>query len=189
MKIKPIETIYKGYRFRSRLEARWAVFLDAIGADWEYEPEGFELENGIYYLPDFRIRANRRGRTPEEFYLEVKGVPTREDGIKCELFSACYPVLIVGDIPRVHGYRDDYLLNYFNIDDDGYKVQCIRDSFIYIDGDSYSCLLCASKGGGVGLYGPDWYFDVDPPADEIKTINALNIARRARFEHGETPII
>ena len=27
--IKPIETNYKGYRFRSRLEARWAVFFDA----------------------------------------------------------------------------------------------------------------------------------------------------------------
>lgn len=38
--ITPIETIYKGYRFRSRLEARWAVFMDACGADWEYEPEG-----------------------------------------------------------------------------------------------------------------------------------------------------
>ena len=29
MEIKPIETHYKGYRFRSRLEARWAVFFDA----------------------------------------------------------------------------------------------------------------------------------------------------------------
>ena len=38
--ITPIETIYKGYRFRSRLEARWAVFMDYCGADWEYEPEG-----------------------------------------------------------------------------------------------------------------------------------------------------
>ena len=26
--IKAIETYYKGYRFRSRLEARWAVFFD-----------------------------------------------------------------------------------------------------------------------------------------------------------------
>lgn len=25
--IKPIETIYNGYHFRSRLEARWAVFF------------------------------------------------------------------------------------------------------------------------------------------------------------------
>ena len=38
MNIKPIETIYKGYRFRSRLEARWAVFFDALGIEYEYEP-------------------------------------------------------------------------------------------------------------------------------------------------------
>lgn len=29
--MKAIETRYKGYRFRSRLEARWAVFFDALG--------------------------------------------------------------------------------------------------------------------------------------------------------------
>lgn len=40
--IKPIETVYKGYRFRSRLEARWAVFFDAQGIEWEYEPENRE---------------------------------------------------------------------------------------------------------------------------------------------------
>ena len=27
--IRPIETEYRGYRFRSRFEARWAVFFDA----------------------------------------------------------------------------------------------------------------------------------------------------------------
>lgn len=32
--IKPIKTQYKGYRFRSRLEARWAVFFDACGVKW-----------------------------------------------------------------------------------------------------------------------------------------------------------
>ena len=26
--IKPIPTVYKGYRCRSRLEARWAIFFD-----------------------------------------------------------------------------------------------------------------------------------------------------------------
>lgn len=35
--IKAIETSYKGYRFRSRTEARWAVFFDALGVRWEYE--------------------------------------------------------------------------------------------------------------------------------------------------------
>lgn len=33
--IKAIETYYKGYMFRSRLEARWAVFFDASGIKWE----------------------------------------------------------------------------------------------------------------------------------------------------------
>jgi hypothetical protein len=41
--IKPIETLYRGYKFRSRLEARWAVFFDVAGIAWQYEPEGFDL--------------------------------------------------------------------------------------------------------------------------------------------------
>lgn len=54
--IQAIETRYKGYRFRSRLEARWAVFFDALGVKWEYEPEGFMLPpDGDHYLPDFRV--------------------------------------------------------------------------------------------------------------------------------------
>ena len=51
--IKAIETVYKGYRFRSRLEARWAVFFDALGVKWEYEKEGFDLGEAGWYLPDF----------------------------------------------------------------------------------------------------------------------------------------
>lgn len=56
--IKAIETSYKGYRFRSRLEARWAVFFDALGLKWEYEPEGFDLKAGRY-LPDFFLGDRR----------------------------------------------------------------------------------------------------------------------------------
>jgi hypothetical protein len=41
--VKPKETKYKGYWFRSRLEAKWAVFFDALGLKWLYEPEGFDL--------------------------------------------------------------------------------------------------------------------------------------------------
>lgn len=56
--IKAIETVYNGYRFRSRLEARWAVFFDAAGIEYEYEQEGFEFYNfekrkTDRYLPDF----------------------------------------------------------------------------------------------------------------------------------------
>jgi len=66
MTYKAIETRYNGYRFRSRLEARWAVFLDALGVRYEYEKEGFELEDVGRYLPDFWL--------PElDLWLEVKG--------------------------------------------------------------------------------------------------------------------
>lgn len=68
MTIKPIETQYKGYRFRSRLEARWAVFFETLGCSWEYEPEGFDL-NGLYYLPDFKVKyPSDKGYT----WFEVK---------------------------------------------------------------------------------------------------------------------
>lgn len=53
--MKAIETEYKGYKFRSRLEARWAVFFDIIGIRWEYEPEGIVLSDGTPYLPDFYL--------------------------------------------------------------------------------------------------------------------------------------
>lgn len=53
MQIKPIETVYKGYKFRSRLEARWAVYFDTLNLPWEYEKEGYDLGDGIWYLPDF----------------------------------------------------------------------------------------------------------------------------------------
>lgn len=50
--MEAIETVYRGFRFRSRTEARWAVFLDNLRCAWEYEKEGFELPPGRY-LPDF----------------------------------------------------------------------------------------------------------------------------------------
>lgn len=55
MDIKPIETFYNGYRFRSRLEAKWAVFFDDVGIPYEYETEGYVLPDGRYYLPDFYL--------------------------------------------------------------------------------------------------------------------------------------
>ena len=55
MTIKPIETLYRGHYFRSKAEARFAVFLDCLGVKWDYEPQGFDLGNGLKYLPDFKI--------------------------------------------------------------------------------------------------------------------------------------
>ena len=51
--MRAIETIYNGYRFRSRLEAHWAVFFDTLGVAYEYEKEGYNLGDGVRYLPDF----------------------------------------------------------------------------------------------------------------------------------------
>lgn len=64
--IKAIETLYKGWRFRSRLEARWAIFFDALKIKWEYEPEGFRF-NKTTYLPDFFLPTFDGG-----MYCEVK---------------------------------------------------------------------------------------------------------------------
>jgi hypothetical protein len=71
MEIKPIETVYNGYRFRSRLEARWAVFFDTLGIKYEYEKEGYEIKDRCscktwYYLPDFYLPETKT-------WVEVKG--------------------------------------------------------------------------------------------------------------------
>ena len=77
MNIKPIETHYNGYRFRSRLEARWAVFFDKIGQRYEYEPEGFDLGVHGRYLPDFYLPDIGR-------YIEVKPtIPSKVELKKC----------------------------------------------------------------------------------------------------------
>jgi hypothetical protein len=71
--IKAIETHYAGCRFRSRLEARWGVFFNSIGWQWQYEPQGFTVgPESIPYLPDFWL--------PElDLWVEVKGVVTPKD--------------------------------------------------------------------------------------------------------------
>lgn len=45
-----IRTKYKGIRFRSILEAKWAFMFDGFGWEWQYEP--FELHG---YIPDFSL--------------------------------------------------------------------------------------------------------------------------------------
>lgn len=64
--LTPIQTRYRGHHFRSRLEARYAVFLDALGVRWQYEPEGFQLPSGPY-LPDFFLPEINGGT-----WLEIK---------------------------------------------------------------------------------------------------------------------
>lgn len=73
--MQAIETIYNGYKFRSRLEARWAVFFNELKVEFQYEPEGF-TDGANRYLPDFFL--------PQTFLRSSKGVYVE---IKPEIFN------------------------------------------------------------------------------------------------------
>ena len=97
MDIQPIETVYNGRRFRSRLEARWALFFDIANIKYEYEPEGFETDESKYlpdfYLPDF------------DLYVEVKpDRPGAKEELKkpldCVLNGIIKRLLILSSIPE-----------------------------------------------------------------------------------------
>ena len=100
--IKAIETSYKGYRFRSRLEARWAVFFDALGVEWQYEPEGFELQDGTRYLPDFLLLNVTK--TGGSLYAEVK--PPDGSASKAKKFALALgrSVLLLEGAPALRTY-------------------------------------------------------------------------------------
>lgn len=179
--IQAIETVYKGYRFRSRLEARWTVFFDAMGVKWEYEPEGYVLDDGTKYLPDFYLHINRRhlqGEPKERggVWVEVKGEMTEEDERKILMFADHFPVIVLGNIPENHEeYWDVY-------DDTSIKHGITYNSYLYIDGDEY-CAFFSTVDGNPWIIGADhdgW--DLGKSMDA-----ALQKARQARFEHGETP--
>jgi hypothetical protein len=81
-----IRTEYRGVLFRSKLEARWAVFFDTLGIPWEYEPRLYELP-GRWYRPDFLISVKGGGwpgtgrwRRSARVWCEVKyeGISERE---------------------------------------------------------------------------------------------------------------
>ena len=182
MEIKPIETIYNGYRFRSRLEARWAVFFDVLGVKYEYEPEGFKLSDGTLYLPDFYLPESKA-------FFEVKGVMNDTDMHKVK------QLIKDSGRPCIIGYSD---FSFESCSDenwvgDGYVLMpkyysvlidcpvCGKKYFSGIPGD-YHCQCC-------GAYEGDSYFDVicegdfDICNDEVK--NGILRAKQARFEHGE----
>lgn len=65
--MKALPTTYNGIRYRSRTEARWAVFFDLVGIHARYEEEGYQTSSGPY-LPDFVIRFGEK-----DAFFEVKG--------------------------------------------------------------------------------------------------------------------
>ena len=59
--MEAIKTKFNGVEYRSKLEARWAVFFYHYGLRFEYEPTTFRLKSGLYcpdfYLPDLACYA------------------------------------------------------------------------------------------------------------------------------------
>lgn len=195
--LKAIQTEYKGYKFRSRLEARWAVFFDALGVKWEYEPEGYDLGNGVYYLPDFLLHdvTVNHGLFQRhcDIYVEVKGVMSDEDARKIIRFSdlgyedddrsgvSKTAVLVVGNIPEGESMRD--LI--WNMQELAYKGTPPYYNFETVDGDYFAAYPGVDKYGTFTLFGDDSSYTWS--MDEKATERAYRIARQARFEHGETP--
>lgn len=191
-KLKPIETEYDGYKFRSRLEARWAVFFDSLGVEYEYEPEGFELPSGLRYLPDFRVKCygtrGTRDEDPFDLWIEVKGKMTELDASKIREFSgyrddACYglldnPILVVGNIPKEQCWKESWGVHAYE-KMDGFEI--FPFNYELIDGDCFAAYPAAHD-GHFYLFGDDSnYFNLDDcPIVE----SAYSRARKARFEHG-----
>jgi len=175
--IKAIETEYQGYRFRSRLEARWSVFFNVLGIEWEYEKEGFDLD-GIWYLPDFWLtNVSLRGNDPG-MWLEIKGEnPTDEEILRGELLGkgSRHGVAIAVGLPSPE-QRDNGIFQLWpHWDNWMHFMRCYYCDFTKIDLESPYC-TCPNCGKEA---------DDQHPAIAI----ASDLARAARFEYGEQPII
>lgn len=190
--IKAIETRYKGYRFRSRLEARWAVFFDCCGYNWEYEPQGFELPCGTRYLPDFRIFGKDANGDTNSWLLEVKPEGRGLSDPKVQAFIDAYidmEFLRGNDKPLLEdlitGYGDFIVLDgppstkpYY-----GAMMSAIDGSSWYMmPGYRNRPSFWQSKGDGDYFANQIIRFPGHNPA-----ASAIEKALGARFEHGETP--
>lgn len=203
MDIKPIETIYNGYRFRSRLEARWAVFFDAANIKYQYEPDGFTGYLGIpylpdFYLPDFHVYAEVKG-SDKQLKADIEKIDQAIDFNSTPISNG---LVLLGEIP----YTDNpELLPVFTLlywDKGTAIADCVFDKWrgkgTFERGDSESWYL-------YGLYSGDYlhrngqnisieqrFISKEEMAIDTCTVHIMECykaARQARFEHGETPII
>jgi hypothetical protein len=178
---KAIETRYKGYRFRSRLEARWAVFLDALGIRYEYEKEGFDLEDVGYYLPDFWL--------PDLYvWLEVKGVePTWEEIRKAqELYYAANsekPWGVAIGVGEPH--YGELQVFCFDSTDSSAGTNWWLGCHWYSDGQ-VAALITNNVYPGREFLPPSIYSaNALSGSDPYRIASAADAARGARFEHDE----
>ena len=178
--LRAIETEYRGYQFRSRTEARYAVLVDAAGIVWQYEAEGFDL-NGARYLPDFFL--------PElKTFVEVK--PTKEAAeqaapllLALMAASGCDGLFAIGS-PTVEP-PDNFLRpgRYFS----GSSIShadvrqcpfCDRISFRAWGTSNFNYVPCNCTG--------DVQILRSPRRELSRLAHALGEAQRARFEFGKT---
>jgi hypothetical protein len=88
--IRPIQTFFDGYRFRSRTEARFAVMWKALGWRYQFELQGFALEPGPF-LPDFflddcDVFFEVKGTMPSDYQVAL--CASLADAYNCTVFLA-----------------------------------------------------------------------------------------------------
>jgi hypothetical protein len=185
--LKPIQTSYAGYRFRSRLEARWAVFFDTLEIPWEYEVQGYEVD-GRPYLPDFELRPWTESGYGDRVLVEVKGDPDRLDKslLAATVRTTGQPVLILGPIPEPAEYGGKpyvhrIILPLSDCCECAGACPSWEAAAFHAPHPSDRRTLSIWSIGSV--FGKRW-----PAARAHRTVeDAYASARSARFEHGETP--
>lgn len=124
--IKAKPTLYNAINFRSRLEARWAVFFDNLGIDYDYEPETFKVPNGDQYTPDFYL-PHVYGRDEKKgIFLEIKhGDWSKTDDKKIESVfkgSDQYIFLMIGEpLKNIWPFTDDDY-NHYHYNEGSYQL-------------------------------------------------------------------
>jgi hypothetical protein len=163
--VQAIETRYRGYRFRSRLEARWAVAFGELGIEWSYETEGYRLPSGELYLPDFRLTT----ASFPNLAVEVKGDFAEYDGWKkLWEFAQFEPLLLLSNIPEPQPGAHSPVFPMLRAE---YSHQV---EWVWFDRRGV-CLLSFQLGSGFRV----------PACTAAES--AFYAARGARFEHGEQP--
>jgi hypothetical protein len=185
--IKAIETRWQGYRFRSRLEARWAVFFDALGVAWEYEPEGFDLGAAGLYLPDFWLPSLGAWFEVKPESIQYPGEAWR----KAEALAERNPVIVAGGNI---GNHECTLFCHDLTDDSGGGPNDFSAELAWSDHIGL-CLIVETHRSDRVFCDPDlstlrWAinpFGLKHLPQQPRIIRAISAARAARFEHGERP--
>jgi len=197
--LRALETHAFGYRFRSRLEARWAVFFTELGVSWEYEPQGFDV-GGEPYLPDFRVVTGDL-----VYWYEIK---PRSTG-SCEKFNKFAKLVTLQDDGMPKWNLEARLVSGDPFDIFGEHYVCPRcgrpESPDHYHNATYyevgflcgSCDVVTASGGDnpyeVGFAGVKYRPDkgvIVVKGEDFSLLNekidrACLAARKARFEHGE----